>query len=109
MGNYPASSELSGAVAQSQGTVHAAVERIGHRYQQRTADGFDVPGDYLYMVRPRSFVLAGDLSQFRDIGGGMNDRMVTSFELFRRNTFEPEIITFDELLERAKWITQASS
>ena len=34
----------------------------------------------------------------------MNQEQFRSFELFRRNTFSPEIITFDELYERAKFI-----
>ncbi len=29
--------------------------------------------------------------------------MHRSFELYRRNLYEPEVITFDELLARAEW------
>lgn len=34
----------------------------------------------------------------------VNEDKFSSFELFRRNLFNPEIITFDELYERAKHI-----
>src|SRR5260370_21366388 len=42
----------------------------------------------------------GHLAELDDI-----DRK-TTFQLFRRNLINPEIITFDELYERAKFITE---
>ena len=39
---------------------------------------------------------------------GVNREQYRSFELFRRNTASPEILTFDELYERAKFIVHAS-
>jgi hypothetical protein len=35
---------------------------------------------------------------------GVNQDQFRSFELFRRNTLSPEVITFDEIYERAKFI-----
>jgi len=35
--------------------------------------------------------------------GGVHRAKYESFELYRRNLYEPEIITFDELLARAEW------
>jgi len=37
---------------------------------------------------------------------GVNQERYRSFELFRRNTTSPEIITFDELYERARFIVE---
>jgi hypothetical protein len=37
---------------------------------------------------------------------GVNQDRHRSFELFRRNTANPEIITFDELFERARFIVR---
>jgi len=37
---------------------------------------------------------------------GVNKDKLRSFELLRKNTSNPEIITFDELYERAKFIVQ---
>ena len=37
---------------------------------------------------------------------GVNAEKFRSFELLRRNTFLPEIITFDEPYERARFIVQ---
>jgi hypothetical protein len=36
--------------------------------------------------------------------GGINEAKFRSFELYRRHMTRPEILTFDELLERAKFI-----
>lgn len=62
---------------------------------------FDVTDTFI--VRPRSFLIVGSLSQLLGDGGGPIDDKVHSFELFRRNLHEPEVITFDELLARAEW------
>jgi hypothetical protein len=34
---------------------------------------------------------------------------IQSFELHRRHTNQPEIITFDELLARAEWLAEAEA
>ena len=34
---------------------------------------------------------------------GVHRPKYESFELYRRNLYEPEVITFDELLARAEW------
>jgi hypothetical protein len=56
-----------------------------------------------YLLRPRSFLILGDLSQLQGAGGGVHRARFSSFELYRRNLYEPEILTFDELLARAEW------
>jgi hypothetical protein len=40
--------------------------------------------------------------------GGPNTDKVHSFELLRRNTIDPEIVTYDELLARAEWVVEAN-
>jgi hypothetical protein len=45
----------------------------------------------------------GSLDQFKT-QTGINTDQYRSFELLRRHTTRPEIITFDELYERAKFI-----
>ncbi|RWA16593.1 Shedu anti-phage system protein SduA domain-containing protein [Mycolicibacterium brumae] len=59
-------------------------------------------GEYTYVVRPRSFLIVGSLDQLRGPGGIQKEKY-ESFELYRRNLYEPEIVTFDELLARAEW------
>jgi len=38
----------------------------------------------------------------------VNEAQLRSFELYRRNLHQPEVITFDELYERARHIVGAS-
>ena len=70
--------------------------------QDQTDDG-SLLGTLTYVLRPRCFVIAGHLRQLTGASGGPIPDKVRSFELFRRNLHEPEVITFDELLARAEW------
>jgi hypothetical protein len=105
-GCWPPSDELSGAVAQVQGTVSYATETIFGKLPLTDSDGFPT-AEEVFNFHPRSFVVIGSLSQFSG-EHGVNQEHLRSFELYRRNTFQPEVITFDELYERAKHIVEAS-
>ena len=50
-------------------------------------------------------MIAGQLSEF-DTENGVNEQKYRSFEMFRRNLREPEVITFDELYHRARYIVE---
>ena len=78
-----------------------AVTEIGERLPY-TDEGGTETGEAVQIVRPRSFVIAGQLDQLRG-SAGVHLAKYRSFELFRRNLYEPEIITYDELLARAEW------
>jgi hypothetical protein len=100
------SRELSGGVAQSQKTVQRTLENLPPEF--RPTDGHGNPtGEILYSYRPKSFLLIGKLSEFMT-DNGPNREKFASFELFRKNMIAPEIITFDELLERARFIVSRS-
>lgn len=101
-GAYAPSHELSGAVAQVQTTVQLAEERIRPVLHAQDDDGYDIPGGDSYLYRPRSYVVAGHRGEFISEMGGHNRDKIRSFELYRRNLESPEIITYDELLERAE-------
>lgn len=101
-GTFTPSGELVGAVAQSQATVHAALTSIRDRLAPVDKRG-DPTGEVLYGIKPRSFVVAGRLSEF-ETEHGVNEQRYRSFELYRRSLKEPEIITFDELYHRAQYI-----
>lgn len=102
-GCWAPSNELAGAVAQVHGTVHRAVDHIGERIASMADDGSEIPGQFTYLVRPRSYLVVGHLGQLAGEAGGDHVDKVRSFELYRRQLVEPEIITFDELLARAEW------
>lgn len=96
-GCYGVSDELSNAVTQIQKTVFE-FSRSRFREPMRDAEGNDL-GEEVYAIEPRSYLVIGNLSQLR----GNNDK-VTCFELYRRNVRGPEILTFDELYQRAQFI-----
>lgn len=101
---WPPSGELIGGVSQVQATVQAALDTLGVKYAPRDEIG-DPSGEELFNVAPRSLLVVGSL---RELEGthGPNVSKVRSFELFRRNIWRPEVITFDELLERARFIVE---
>lgn len=102
-GCWSVSPEVVGAVAQLHGTVHRAVTNIGERLAGVGTDGADIPGDFTYLLRPRAYVVIGQLSQLTGEEGGDHQDKIRSFELFRRQLQDPEILTFDEVLARAEW------
>lgn len=59
----------------------------------------------VFNFAPRSFVIAGSLAEFVGEGGVSEDRL-RGFELYRSNLQQPEVFTFDELLERARHIVE---
>jgi hypothetical protein len=99
---WQASRELGGAIAQSQKTVQRTLENLPPEFRPTDANG-NPTGEVLYSYRPKSFVVVGQLSEFTTTEG-TNREKFSSFELLRGNTYSPEIITFDELLERARFI-----
>lgn len=101
-GCWRPSDELTGAVVQVQQTVHLAVQGLSDYLPDRGVDGTMLSSG-TFLLRPRSFVIAGSLAELTGTQGGPITDKVRSFELFRRNLQEPDVITFDELLARAEW------
>jgi hypothetical protein len=100
---YQPSGELVGAVAQVQKTADKALRHIGeYLHRHRESDG--TPASFeIATIRPRQVVVVGKLDEF-EMGGAFNSEKVASFEFFRRSVSDTEIITFDELYERARFI-----
>ena len=100
------SSELAGAVSQVQGTVAAATDTIKGKLALTDAVG-NPTGEEAFNYQPKAYLVVGSLAEFFG-EHGVNQERYRSFELFRRNTVSPEILTFDELYERAKFIVHAN-
>lgn len=91
-GAWRISDELAGAISQIQGYC-AQWEISGSRTDQNR--------DYLegiYTISPKGIIIIGRTADLDDYS------KLNSFERFRRELHSPEIITFDELYERAKYI-----
>lgn len=105
---YQVSSELSGASSQVQKTIHKTLLKLGDNSVVIKNDGGDPTGEEVSIAQPRGVVIAGSLKEF-ETESGINFEKFTSFELYRRDLNNPEIITFDELYERAKFIVEENN
>lgn len=104
---YAPSKELSGAVAQVQGTVYKSVETINKKLKLKDYLG-NPTGEEIYNYQPKAFLVIGNLKEF-ETEHGINEDKLRSFELYRKNIQNIEIITFDELYERARFIVEYNS
>jgi hypothetical protein len=80
------------------------LEHIGRAFSPTQPDGAPT-GERLFNIRPKAFLIVGRLAEF-ETPTGLNEPKVRSFELYRRHTDSPEILTFDELLSRARFIVE---
>jgi len=101
------SKELSGGIAQVQKTVQISISNIKSKTEVKDRCG-NITGEQLFLYQPKSFLIIGSLSQFEG-EYGINEDKFSSFELFRKQINNTEIITFDELYERAKHIVESRS
>lgn len=106
-GCWSPSSELVGAIAQVQTAVNAALESLGRRFQPKDASGAPLPYE-IFNVRPKAFIVIGHLSQLLAEHGVHEDKY-RSFEQFRNSIQGIEILTFDELYERSRFIVTTSA
>lgn len=105
--SWAISPDLSGSISQVQKTVQKAIMHIRERRELHDAVG-DPTGEIIFAYQPKSYVVIGSLHEF-SAEHGINQEKYSSFELFRRQLVNPEIITFDELYERARHIVEHSS
>ena len=93
---WPASDELAGGISQTQ-TDCRRWEVEGSRSDQ-SREILDAAG--ILTVQPKGILVIGNLKQLDE-----QDKHI-SFQLLRRNLVIPEVITFDELYERARFIIE---
>lgn len=105
-GCWAPSKELSGAVSQVQGTVAAAMHRLYGLIRPDSKVG-DPTGEEVFNFKPRAFIVVGSLSEFMSEHGVNTDKL-RSFELYRNSISGIDILTFDELYERSKFIVDAA-
>lgn len=101
-GCFAPSKELAGVISQVQGTVASAIDSLFNKIS--IDDKFGNPtGEEIYNYQSKAYLVIGNMSEFITEKGVNKDKL-RSFELFRKNISSPEIITFDELYERARFI-----
>lgn len=94
-GIHKPSSELAGGVSQLQ-VCCRQWELEGAPSQHNR----EIEASQIYTIVPKGILIAGNLNQLSDTSAR------NSFELFRRSLSNPEILTFDELLQRARFIVE---
>lgn len=104
-GVFVPSEDLAGGIVQLQTTVHQAVHDIGDYLSSKDDDGANIPGEGTYLFHPRAYLIIGTLGELHGSEGGDHVAKIRSFELFRRSISDIEILTYDELLARAEWMT----
>jgi len=100
---YAPAKDLRGAVAQIQKTIHKVNLKVTQNITLIKDKEGNPTGEQIAFVKPKAIVIIGKLDQFvTEIG--VNDEMLSSFELYRQQLHGIEIITYDELYERTKYI-----
>ncbi len=105
-GCWAPSTELCGAVAQVQTTVVLATRNLYEYIKPVTSDG-DPTGEEVFNYKPKAFIVIGNLDEFVT-PHGINKEKLRSFELYRNSINDVDILTFDELFERSRFIVEAS-
>lgn len=102
---YRVSKEVSGGLSQVQKTVSKALRLMSDQLRTMYADDGTPTGVQVSTIKPRQVLVVGNLAEF-SVHGLANPEMMESFELFRNSVNDVEIITFDELYQRARFIVR---
>lgn len=103
---YSISTELAGGISQVQRTIQKSLKDLNTKLDIKD-NNRNPTGESIFLYQPKAFLIIGSLKEFAT-AHGVNEDKYSSFELFRRNVNNPEIITFDELYERARYIVESS-
>lgn len=102
--SWQVSEELTGAISQVQRTVQKSVTNIANKTEIKDNQG-NPTGEKIFLYTPKAFIIIGSLSEF-ETEHGINEEKYSSFEMFRQGLSRIEIITFDELYQRAVHIVK---
>lgn len=102
---YQTSRELNGAVAQVQKTVEKALRLLAHNIHKFYEDDGTPTDIQVSSIRPKQVIVIGNLNQLA-VGDKPNPEKTSAFELYRNSIHDVDIITFDELYERARFIVE---
>ncbi len=104
--SWQVSDEITGAIAQVQRTLQKSVSNISTNTIIKDKQG-NPTGENIFLYSPKAFIVIGSLSEF-ETKNGINEDKYSSFEMFRQGLNKIEIITFDELYQRALFIIKNS-
>lgn len=96
---FAPTSELSGGIAQIL-QYKRNIQQVA-KEQKITTEAGDDTGKVFQIVDPKCYLIIGDLKEIEK-----NDGKKQCFELFRRNCKDVEIITYDEICEKIKYVVE---
>ncbi len=100
------SSELSGAIAQCQQYVHNSMKNLQEYIELKDLKGNRI-NEEVFNFQPKCFLVIGNMHrEFVKNGKVLNPDRLSCFECFRKNLLSPQIITYDQLYYRAKYIIE---
>lgn len=97
--------DLRGGISQLQKSAYLFKKKIADKHQIKDSDG-NPKNEEIFNYSPKSYLLIGKLDQFSTPEGLVNEEKYSSFELYRRDMKQIEVITYDELYERARFIIE---
>lgn len=100
--SWQISDEVAGAISQVQRTVQKAIRDISTKTELKDERDY-LTGEEVYLYNPKSFILIGNLNEFI-LEDKINEVKYSSFEIFRKSLKNIEILTYDELYQRAYYI-----
>ena len=103
-GCFMESKELGGGIAQLRMTSELLLKKIAQKTDLTDSEG-NLIGESIFSTKPKTFLVIGTLSEFEN-EHGVNQARLASFERFRNSLTDIEVITYDELYERAKGIVE---
>jgi hypothetical protein len=105
-GVYSPAEDLRGGVAQVQKTIHKVVLQVTENHRELANTSGEPTGQVVTFVQPRGVLVVGRLSEFATAANGINYEKFASFELFRNSLHGLDVVTFDEVYERACFIVE---
>jgi hypothetical protein len=97
-GAWRVSADLAGGVAQLQANTERIRQAANERANVRWLDERDMS-----VADPQGILVIGHTGSLED------DAQRTSFHRFRRNLWNPTVLTYDELLERARFLVSKAA
>lgn len=104
-GVFVPSADLQGAIGQIQKTIHKVALKLTNNFNKIFFPNGTPSGEELAFIRPKGLIVVGQLDQF-NTPTGLNEEQFSSFELYRQQLEGIEILTFDELYERTRYIVE---
>lgn len=97
---YPPGKEVVSGISQVQSTIEKWISEKHSVLSEKDEEGYTT-NKKVFSYQPKGILVVGLLSQLKK-DEKYHQPKISSFELFRRQITNPEIITFDELYYRAR-------